>query len=437
MSQCDYNLRMPVGRRNFIKLGALGFVGLSMTDLFALQSAHAASESAARAKSVILLWMDGGPPQHETFDPKPDAPSNIKSKFGSIPTNVAGVHFCDLMPNMAKQMDKIAVVRTLSHNEGAHERACHTLLTGWKPIPSQVYPSMGSVISKELGQTGAMPPYVAIPGSGFAFGYGGAGYLQASFNPFSVGGNPSDKNFKVRDVALPGGVTMERLDRRKSLLQSMDSLFRRFDGMPEAASRSTFYQRAYDIISSPEAKKAFNIHEEPDAVKDKYGRTEFGQSCLLARRMVEAGVRFVTVSMGGWDTHSNNFGACKGWLVPPMDQGFAALLQDLHDKRLLDTTLVVWMGEFGRTPQINPLDGRDHWPNTGCAVFAGAGVKGGQVIGESDKDGAEVKARKVTPQDVAATIYTKLGVNWDQEYVTPQGRPTKVLDGGALIRELA
>jgi len=424
-----------ITRRDFIKVGALGVVGLSAADLFRMQAAYGAEEPAAR--SVILLWMDGGPPQHETFDPKPGAPLEIRGEFKAIPTNVDGVQVCELMPRMAKQMDKVALLRTLAHNEGAHERACHILLTGWHPLSPLVYPSLGSVVARELGGRGPLPPYVAIPSSSFAFGHGQSGYLEAAFNPVSVGGDPNHSGFKVRDVNLSKNVTRERVDRRRTLLQALDSAFRRFEESPEAKSRDEFYTRAYDMIRSPQAKKAFDVAQEPDAVRDAYGRTTVGQSCLLARRLVEAGVRFVTVTHGGWDTHSDNFESCRNRLVPPMDQAFAALLQDLHDRGLLASTLVVWMGEFGRTPQVNSLAGRDHWPNTGCAVFAGAGIRGGQVIGATDEKGAAPKERKVSPEDVARTIYHKLGIDPAKEYLTPQDCPVKLLAEGEVIKELA
>lgn len=440
-----------LSRRDFVRVGSIGFLGLSLSvaDMLHLQAASAAmlpgsgkdgaqtsGAKGPQAKAVILLWLDGGPSQYNTFDPKINAPSDIKSEFGAIKTSVSGLEICELMPEMAKVMDKVTLVRTLSHNEGAHERACHELLTGWPANPSVVYPSIGSVVAKERGGIGAMPPYITIPGNNFAFGYGQSGYLEAAFNPFSVGGDPNDKNFSVRDVSLPGGVTAERLDGRRTLLAAVDSAFRRFDKTAEARSRDDFYHRAYDMIGSPEAKKAFNIQEETDAVKDRYGRNQFGQGCLLARRLVEAGVRFVTVSHGGWDTHDNDSKHCKDHLVPPLDKGMSALIEDLGQRGLLKDTLVVCMGEFGRTPQINPLGGRDHWPKTGCAIFAGAGVPGGQVVGATDDKGGEPKERPVKPQDVAVTLYEKLGIDHSRFYVTPQNRPVKIADGGTYVKEL-
>ncbi len=425
-------------RRQFVQVGTIGFLGLylSMTDLFRMQAASAQAGKSAKAKSVILLWMDGGPSQFDTFDPKLTAPKGIKSEFGAIKTNVAGLEICELLPQMAKVMDKVSLVRTMSHEEGAHERACHTLLTGWHPNPALVYPSMGSVVSKELGGKGSMPPYITIPSNDFAFGYGQSGYLEAALNPFAVGGDPNEEHFSVRDVSLPNGLTKERLDGRRSLLKVVDSAFKRFESSPVTHSRDDFYQRAYDMISSPAAKKAFNIQEEKKDVRDRYGRHAFGQGCLLARRLVEAGVRFITVAHGGWDTHSDNAKSAKDHLVPPLDQGMSALIEDLHQRGLLADTLVVWMGEFGRTPDINALGGRDHWPNTGCALFAGAGVPGGQVIGKTDEKGAEPKDRRVSPQDIAATLYSKLGISIDKEYITPQDRPVKILAEGAPLKEL-
>ena len=426
-----------INRRDFIRVGTLGFVGLSLSDLFWLQAAAADGGASAKAKSVILLWMDGGPAQHDTWDPKPNAPSSVRGEFKPISTRADGIQICEHLPKMAKQMDKVALLRTLAHNEGAHERAQHLLLTGWHPLPSLVYPSMGSVTARELGPVGTLPPYVAIPSSGFASGYGGAGYLEASFNPFSVGGDPNNAKFTVRDVALPPEITVERFDRRRTLLQALDGTFKRFEGTGVQASRDTFYHRAYDMISSPQAKKAFNIAQEPDKMRDRYGRTTFGQSCLLARRLVEAGVRFITVSMGGWDTHSDNFKQLREHLLGPLDDGYSALLEDLHQRGLLDSTLVVWMGEFGRTPQINQLAGRDHWPDTGCVLFSGAGLKGGQAIGATDAEGGKPVDRKVAPEDVATTIYQKLGIDSQKQYMTPQNRPVKIISGGEPIKELA
>jgi hypothetical protein len=427
-----------VSRRQFIKIGGLTFFGLTMPQLFRMEAAAAAEtgDIKAQARSVILLWMDGGPPQHETFDPKPDGPSDKRGEFGAIPSNVDGIQLCELMPEMAKRMNRVTLVRTMAHTEGAHERACHKVLTGWTPNPAIVYPAMGSVVAKELGPNGSLPPYVTVPNSRFAFGYAQSGYLEASVNPFSVGSDPNNARFSVQDLALPNGMTLDRMESRRELLTALDGVFRRFEKTQEAAARNEFLTRAYDVISSPAAKKAFDLKSEPDALRDKYGRNSFGQGCLLARRLVEADVRFISVSFGGWDTHSDNFKSCKARLVPWTDTGLSALLDDLKERGLLDTTLVVWMGEFGRTPKINDLAGRDHWPQTACAVFAGAGVPAGQLVGNTDKEGGMPLDRKVSPEDVCATIYKKLGVHYDKLYISPQNRPIKILEGGEPITEL-
>ncbi len=427
-----------VSRRDFVRVGGLSAFGLSLPQLLEARAAAAAAKDAKepRAHSVILLWMDGGPPQHETFDPKPDAPADMRGEFGAIPSSLSGLQVSELMPRMAKVMHHVTLVKTMQHNEGAHERANHKVLTGWTPNPAIVYPAMGSVVSREIGPKGALPPYVAIPRGDFASGYAQAGYLEASNNPFSVGSDPNSDTFSVRDVTLPKGMQLDRVGRRRELLTAMDGLFRRFEKTQEASARSEFLTRAYDIISSPEAKKAFDIKTEPAALRDRYGRTSFGQGCLLARRMVEAGVRFVTVAFGGWDTHSDNFKSCKDRLVPPSDMGLATLIEDLKERGLLDTTLVVWMGEFGRTPKINALAGRDHWPQTACAVFAGAGVPAGQVLGKTDAQGGSPLDWKTSPMDVCATLYGRLGVDYNRQYISPQNRPIRILDEGEPIREL-
>jgi Protein of unknown function (DUF1501) len=426
-----------VSRREFIKIGGLTFLGLTMPEVLRMEAAAAAEGTAGKtqARSVILLWMDGGPSQHETFDPKPDG-GESKGEFGAISSNVAGIQVSELLPKMAQRMNLVTLVRTMQHNEGAHERADHKVLTGWTPNPAIVYPAMGSVVTKELGPKGALPAYVTVPNANFGAGYGQSGYLEASNNPFSVGGDPNRAQFTVRDLTPPSGMTTERIDNRRELLTAMDGMFRRFEKTQEATARNQFLTRAYDVISSPEAKKAFDLKSEPDALRDKYGRTTFGQSCLLARRMVEAGVRFVTVSFGGWDTHSDNFKSCKNRLLPPTDNALSALLGDLKERGLLDTTLVVWMGEFGRTPKINALAGRDHWPKTACAVFAGAGVPAGQLLGNTDKQGGTPVDYTVGPADVCATIYQKLGVDYNKQYITPQNRPVKILAEGQPIKEL-
>ena len=425
-----------VSRRDFIKVGGLGILGLSLPEVLRMEAAAAGESAEPQAKSIILLYMAGGPPQHETFDPKPEAPSEKRGDFKAISSSLDGVQVCELMPEMAKRMNMVTLIRTMQHGEGAHERANHKVLTGWTPNPALIYPSVGSVVSKQLGSRGALPPYIAIPNGSFANGYAQSGFLEASVNPFSVGSDPNRSNFTVRDVTLPNGMTLDRMDKRRSLVAAIDKLFTRFEKTQEVAARNDFLTRAYDIISSPEAKKAFDLKSEPGALRDKYGRSSFGQGCLLARRLVQAGVRFVAVTSGGWDTHSNNAKSCKDRLVPPTDKGISALLDDLKDRGLLDSTMIVWMGEFGRTPKVNALAGRDHWPKTGCVLMAGGGVPAGKLIGNTDKEGGLPVDRKISPMDLCATMYRKLGVDYDQLYIAPGDRPIRVLEGGEPIEDL-
>ncbi len=323
--------------------------------------------------------MDGGPSQLDTFDPKPDAPRGYRSDFGTVRTRVPGLYVSALLPRLARLMHRCTLVRTVAHQEGSHERACHLLLTGQLPEAHEVRPGLGAVVARGLGPAAGAPPYVTISSAGFAFGFGEAGPLGPSFDPVRVRG----RSLRTRGTDTAQGV--------------------------------------------------WELEREPSAVRDRYGRHAFGEGCLLARRLVERGTRFVTVSHGGWDTHSDNAQALEGWLAPPLDRGMSALIEDLAQRGLLEETLVVWMGEFGRSPALNPLAGRDHWPRAGCALFAGAGVPGGQVIGRTDRHGAEPLERPVAPADIAATILGKLGID---PSAAGCPSPASGADTGHLIREL-
>jgi hypothetical protein len=304
--------------------------------------------------------------------------------------------------------------------------------TGYLPIPTLEFPAYGAVAAKEKGMANNLPAYVTLLGRD-GEGYG-AGYLGASYSAFFAG-NPSDGNYRVPDLPLPAGVTKSRLDRRRALLSTLDTLARNNDAVK---SMDTFFNNAYNLVTSKDSQKAFEIGQEPDLIRDMYGRNAFGQACLLSRRLVSAGVRFVTITQGGWDTHENNFGSLRNNLLPTVDQGFSALLTDLFEQGMLDTTLVVWMGEFGRTPQINmnANPGRDHWPNAMSVVMAGGGMRGGMVVGETDAKGMGPKERPIKVEDLAATIYHAIGVDPEKEYLTPTGRPVRLANEGRVIREL-
>jgi hypothetical protein len=394
-----------------------------------MQTAMAAP--GAKEKSCILLWMGGGPSHVDTFDPKPAAGMEIRGPFNAIGTNVSGIQISEHLPLLAKQMDKFSIVRSVTSPEGSHERATHYMLTGYRVLPTLEYPGYGSVVAHESSFKNGLPPYIAIPG---VIGDAEAGYLGATYNPFSAG-DPGGGSYSVRDVNPPNGLTVDRMERRRTFLKAVDQFQRTGRPAEAVASMDTFYTRAYDLITSPEAKKAFNLNAEAATLRDAYGRNSFGQGCLLARRLVEAGVRFVTVSRGGWDTHSNNFNILKDQRLPELDRGYSALLQDLHDHGMLENTLVVWMGEFGRTPVVNKTAGRDHWPKAMSVCMSGGGLKGGQVVGATDDKAEAPKDRPVTPEDIAATIYATLGLDIHKQFHTASGRPVAIAQGEA-IREL-
>jgi hypothetical protein len=420
-----------VSRRDVLKVGALSFFGLSLPEFLSLRSAAAAAGT-PKADSVILFWCAGGPSHLDSFDPKPDAPAEFRGEFNAIETNVSGIRISEHLPNTAKVTDKIAIVRSLSSNIAAHEQASQYLMTGYRPLPTLEYPSYGAVVAKELGPKNNLPPYVAIPDAGRA---GQSGFIGSGYNAYTVA-DPSANNYRVDDINLPIGVDQPRLAKRRAFTEKMNERF--VKGLPDSSVRSvdTFYERAYDLVNSAVAKKAFDIAEEPAATRDLYGMTTYGQGALLARRLVEAGARFVTVSKGGWDTHQGNFQNLSNRLLPELDKAFAGLVTDLSQRGMLDKTLVVLMGEFGRTPRINPRGGRDHYARCRFVTFAGGGIRGGQVIGKSDETGSTPVERPVAVEDVASTLYTSLGIDYHKQYVTPTGRPIHLAAGGKPIQEL-
>lgn len=417
-----------VSRREFLQIGALTFFGLTLPEVLRMRAA----EAAGRQKACILLFMNGGPSHLDTFDPKPEASTDYRGDFGAIGTNVSGIQLCEHLPLSAQQMDKFAIIRSVTSPEGSHERACHYMLTGYRQLPTLTFPAYGSVFAKEHTTSSPLPSYVAIPDT---LRGGGPGYLGGTYLPFGAG-DAGVKDFRVRDLALPKNVTDERLAKRRTMLQEVDAQLRARDADGAVKEIDSYYQRAYDMVSSPQAKKAFDLSQEPDTLRDEYGRTRLGQGCLLARRLIESGVQFVTVSGPGWDTHANNFKALKEKQLPELDRAYATLLRDLHDRGMLDDTLVVWMGEFGRTPKVNKTAGRDHYPRCQVVTFAGGGVRGGQVIGQSDATASAPADRPVTPEDLAYTMHHILGIDAEKSYETPGGRPIRVAQGGAVVKEL-
>jgi hypothetical protein len=425
-------------RRDVLRVGALTALGLGLGDWHRMQSVFAAPERKA-AKSCILLWLDGGPSHLETFDLKPEAPVEVRGPFQSIATSVPGTHICELLPKTAGVCDKLAIIRSMTSPLGEHGLANRYLLTGYKPSPVLEHPSYGSVVTHLGRQQPVLPPYIAIPEARLA----GAGFLGSAWEPFVTGGDPSKPQFRVRDLDFFPGVDESRIERRREFLAEFDRAQAGFEANDPSSDSS--FDRAYRLVTSPDAKKAFDLAAEPADIRARYGPRMFGQSCLLARRLVERGVPFVSVMNTGWDTHDSLVlqlklgysGAQIGvGLVPTFDQGFSALITDLSERGLLEETLVIAMGEFGRTPKLNSRGGRDHWPRVFSAVLAGGGVPGGQVIGSSDRVGESPAQNTVTPNDLARTIYTLLGVDPDHELHTADGRPVPVNQGGKLIREL-
>jgi hypothetical protein len=409
-------------RRGFLKIGAILPWGyLSWGDALRAES--------NKDISVIHLFLQGGISQMDSFDPKPDCDPKLRSVFKTIPTNVAGMQVTEHLPFTAKQADKYTVIRSMTHKKSAHGEAVTLLLTGHDALPTLQPPAMGSVVQKELGPRNELPSYVWIPQS--PGNSSRAGFLGATYNPFNAG-EANVPKYSVRDLDLPMGVDWSRMEGRYSLLSMVDSKIRNWDTTGTFDSIDSYYHTALDLMRSPLAKKAFDINEEPEKLRDRYGRTTMGQACLLARRLVESGVRFVTVSKAGqaWDHHSNIFPLLANSFLPEFDSAFATLLDDLSQRGMLDSTLVLVTGEFGRTPEINANGGRDHWPGCFSVVVAGAGIEGGRVIGASDKDGKGILDTPVQVPDFMASIYHRLGIDYTKEYVSNIGRPLRIVPDG-------
>jgi hypothetical protein len=428
-------------RRDLLQIGLFGPLVLGFGDLLRLRAlgAESGARQPARARSCILIWLSGGPSHLDTFDPKPDAPADVRGEFKPIDTAVSGVRISEVFPKLAGVMDKLTLIRSMTSPEADHDRAAHHLLTGYRPSPALVYPSYGSVVARTRGtERGALPPYVAVPDAPI---FSSSGYLTPAYDPFAVGGDPNQGGFRVRDLTPPDRLTLDRLRRRRAMVRALDDFAHDVPTTPLIGSRDQFTDQAYDLLTSSAAQAAFKIDDEPAAVRDRYGRNPQGQSCLLARRLIEAGVAFVTLNdrgMGqlGWDTHQQNFPRIKDTLAPPIDQGVTTLLTDLEERGLFENTLVVMMGEFGRTPKINPMAGRDHHGRANCVVLAGGGLPRGLVLGKTDTRGDQPADRPVTPADLAATLYTALGIDPNLQFETPDGRPIRLVDNGKVPSEL-
>ena len=422
-------------RRDFLRIGGLAPLGLSLASLLSLEKTARAGAAKNRAKSVVLVYLGGGLSHHDSFDMKPEAVAEIRGKYSSISSSVPGLQVCELLPNVAKIMHKVALVRSGTHENDHHETASNWVLSGRFGTPFGDHPSMGAVVAHETGFSGLMPPYVAVPKNpSFSWELGKSAWLGGRYESFKCG-NPNDENFRVRDLSRGEQITGEVLERRRTLLEAVDTLSSKIKGNDQLLTYDEFGQKAAEMVLSSEAQSAFDIARESESLRDLYGRTEFGQSALMARRLVEAGVRFVTLTYSGWDHHKKIYDSLDKKL-PDFDKGLSAFINDMDDHGLLKDTLVVVMGEFGRTPKINKDAGRDHWGRAGSMLFAGAGVEPGRVIGATDKNGAFVTDRPVRPADVSWTIFDALGIDPAKELHTPEGRPVSILAEGSLIREL-
>jgi hypothetical protein len=426
-----------VSRRNFLKVGFLGLGGLTMADHLRLKAKAQESGRSTKDTAVILFWLGGGPSHIDMYDLKPEAPVEFRGEFGEIPTNVPGIKIGEHLPFEAKVMDKMTLVRSAFHTNAGHGMGTHWMLTGYVPtieINDNLNPSCGSVVAKMRGANAPrLPAYVCLPNPPPS---AGSAYLGVACNPFAPGSDPNSPNFTVRDLRLPPRIDIDRFQNRRGLLDGLDNLRRDVDTQGAAEGFDRFYHDAFDIVTSEDCRRAFDIHKEDVRLRDRYGRDSWGQSALLARRLVEAGVTYVTVNMGGWDTHTNNFQALKNNNLPRYDRALAALVEDLSDRGLDKNVLVLTYGEFGRTPRINKDSGRDHWPGAMTVVFAGGGLKMGQVIGSTDAKAEAPKTRAVGPQDIMATMYQVLGIDYRHEFHDAAQRPIPILNEGKPIEEL-
>jgi hypothetical protein len=434
-----------VSRRHALRLGSTGLLGgLTLPNLLALQQAQGAqAQSVARVKSCIFIMLEGGPSHIDMWDLKPNAPSEIRGSFQPISTSVPGTQISEILPHCAKIVDKFTIMRSHSHKDNAHQTGRHWVLTGYPPNFNdgqakgepfnEIYPSIGSIVSRELGPGGAVPPYIEMPN---ALGPGGPGFYGARYAPFTIDTDPVQADFSVRDLGVPKGVSSARFDRRRELLRGAEQLGASQNATGRAQTMATYYEEAMRLVTSPEAKRAFHIQQESEKVRRRYGLTSIGQCALLSRRLVEAGCRFVGIDHGSWDTHVDNFTSHEKALVPPTDLAFSALVEDLEDRGLLDETLVVMMGEMGRTPRINKDAGRDHWSQCQTVIFAGGGTPAGAVIGASDSTASFPTTTPYGIQDLLRTVFHLMGIDATKTYHTPQGRPVPIVNGGKVIQEL-
>jgi hypothetical protein len=437
-----------LARRDFLRLGGVGLfgMGLSLPALLHGEARAAVGPPGKTSKkevSLIYLFLHGGLSTIDTWDMKPDAPAEFRGEFKPIDTNVPGIRVGEHLPLISRAMDRISLIRSFRHHNSDHGAADHYMLTGYFPqagfnptqSPNNQKPCVGSVVARKLGPRGSVPPYVCLPKLHPSFG---SAYLGAGSAPFVIDADPNAPDFSVPDVVPPPVLDARRLEDRKALLGAMDRFHRGAEGRVNAAAGtvSVFQQKAFDLMTSSQARKAFDIHAESERLRDAYGRNTLGQSCLMARRLVEAGVRCVTIDHSNWDTHDANFSTLKRQLLPWLDAGLSTLFRDLAERGLLDSTLVLVTGEFGRTPRINNNAGRDHWGPAFTVALGGGGIQGGRVVGKSDARAERPSSDPHGPEDLFATVLHLMGVNPAEEFLTPEGRPVALVNHGKVIHDL-
>ncbi len=426
-----------VTRRSVLRVGALALGGLTLPGLLQMRARGAQPATGSR-KSVILIWQAGGPSHIDMYDLKPNAPTEVRGEFKPISTNVPGIQISEQLPHQAKIFDKLSVVRSAFHTNAGHGMGSQWMQTGYQAtieVNDNLFPSTGSIVAKMKGANDpGLPAYVNLPRQ---VSFGKAAYLGASYNPFSPDASPNEASFQVRNLKLPQRVDASRLEHRKQLLHDLDTIRRDIDTKGDLEGLDTFYRDGLEMVTNTKAQQAFDVNKEPVRLRDRYGRNDLGQCCLLARRLVEAGVTFVTVQAGGgWDTHSNNFTELKRRLLPQFDMAVAGLVEDLHDRGLQNDVLVMAMGEFGRTPKINKDAGRDHWPGAMSVLYAGGGLKMGQAVGTTNALAEYPTSKPYTPGCVLSTMYHTLGIDHKHVFHDDAQRPLSILSEGEPIREL-
>ena len=435
-NSCNPSHFKQLSRRGFLQVGMLAGTSLTLPQLLA-RKAQAELKNyenfEGTAKSVIHIYLPGGMAHQESFDPKPYAPIEYRGEMQQVQTKLDGVLFGEPLAKTAQIADKLTVIRSMSHGEAAHERGTHNMFTGYRPSPALQFPSIGSVLSQQFGSRNNLPPYVCIPNMPNV--YAGSGYLSSAFAPFSLGSDPAGNGFKVRDLNLPNGVDDSRFANRRSALEAVNAYFQNREQSDQITAMDSFYESAYSLISSPQAREAFDLEKEDAKLRDEYGRNDAGARMLLARRLVEAGVRLVNLTYGGWDMHDNIVAGFRN-TMPAFDQAFSRLINDLDERGLLAETVVMVSSEFGRTPKINNTAGRDHWPKVFSVVLAGGGIKRGNVYGLSNATASEPEEDAVGVEDLFTTVYHTLGINADKELMAPGDRPIEIVNGGKVIESL-